>query len=55
MPAVLRQGKVIATCDVCGRMAHWGFGKFWGCAEHLKQVEEMWVGDKQTNKLEQQL
>ncbi len=42
MPAVLRQGKVIATCDVCQKMAHHGFAKMWACAEHLKQVEAQW-------------
>jgi len=42
MPAVLRQGKVIATCDVCGKMAHNAYGKFWSCREHLEQVEKMW-------------
>ena len=42
MPAVLRHGKVIATYDVCGRMAHHGFAKLWACGEHLKQVEAQW-------------
>lgn len=45
MPAVLRQGKVIATCDVCGRMAHWGYGSRWACAEHRAEVESKWVAD----------
>lgn len=43
MPAVLRQGKVIATCDVCGRMAHHGYGPYWACPMHCGEVEILWV------------
>lgn len=42
MAAVMRQGRLICTCDECGKMAHWGFGKLWACAEHRAQVEEKW-------------
>ncbi len=42
MPAVIRQGKVIATCDVCGKMAHESFGPYWSCPAHLDQVDAMW-------------
>ena len=42
MPAVIRRGKLIATCDVCGRVAHHGFGPFWACIAHFKEVEILW-------------
>lgn len=47
MPEKLRKrtsGAVvlIATCEICGKMAHHGFAKLWACAEHLEQVERMW-------------
>lgn len=43
MPAVIRQGRVIATCDICGRMAHLSYGadgKAWACFEHKREVEQ---------------
>ena len=43
MPAVIRQGRVMCTCDVCGRMAHYGFAQLWACPKHRAEVELMWV------------
>lgn len=45
MPAVIRQGKVIATCDVCQKMAHFGYGKMWACSTHRAEVEAMWIAE----------
>jgi hypothetical protein len=45
MPAVIRQGRVIATCDVCGAMAHWGFGPLWACVSHRAEVELAWESE----------
>ena len=42
MPAVVRQGRVIATCDVCGAMAHMGYGPLWACFAHKVEVEATW-------------
>lgn len=36
---------LIATCELCGKVAHWGFGGMWACAEHRQQVEARWVAD----------
>jgi hypothetical protein len=43
MPVVIRQGRVIATCEICGRMAHWGFGPMWACSAHFEVVEAQWI------------
>lgn len=42
MPAVIRKGKVIATCDICGKMAHHGYGPLWSCREHMTDVAKLW-------------
>lgn len=43
MPAKSVGGRIVATCDRCGQMAHWGFGRMWACAAHLGEVEAEWV------------
>jgi len=43
MPAKQSAGRLIATCDKCGAMAHWGFGRMWACAAHRDEIEAEWV------------
>lgn len=33
---------LITTCEVCGKMAHNGFGPYWACAKHLTDVSKLW-------------
>lgn len=39
MPAVVRGPHLMATCEVCGKAAHLGYGKLWACFEHAMEVE----------------
>jgi len=45
VPAVIRQGRVIASCDICGAMAHLGFAKLWACFAHKGEVEQRWIAE----------
>lgn len=50
MPAswrLLRTGTrvLIATCEVCGAEAWFGFGKLWACRVHAAEVEQTWKGE----------
>lgn len=33
----------LTSCDVCGKLAHWGFAQKWACFEHRQLVEAEWV------------
>ena len=43
MPAKQSAGRLIATCDKCGAVAHWGFGRMWACAAHRTEIEAAWI------------
>src|SRR5574343_695889 len=43
VPAKSVGGRIVATCDKCWRMAHWGFGRMWACAAHRDEIEAEWV------------
>jgi len=34
---------LVATCDICGCEAHFGFERMWACREHRAEVEASFV------------
>lgn len=36
---------LITSCEVCGRVAHWGFGNAWSCNDHRAEIEARWVAE----------